>query len=126
MKVQSLSRTLVDKIFAVCDYYLLDKPRRNARHLYDIYKLAPYVKVDDEFRALVNDVRKHRLNMGDTYAPAAKESVDIPKLAKKIYDTNFYREDYVDTTLKLISEQLEYKTVIIFYKKFVNEIFKTT
>jgi predicted nucleotidyltransferase component of viral defense system len=126
MKVQSLSRTLVDKMFAVCDYYLLDKPRRNARHLYDIYKLAPYVKVDDEFRGLVNDVRKHRLNMGDTYAPAAKESVDIPKLAKKIYDTDFYREDYVDTTLKLISEHLEYEKVINFYEKFVNDIFKIT
>lgn len=45
MRVQSLNRTLIDKIFAVCDYYLLGKDRRNARHLYDIYKLTEHMVV---------------------------------------------------------------------------------
>lgn len=30
MRVQSLSRTLVDKTFALCDYYMLERPQRNA------------------------------------------------------------------------------------------------
>lgn len=33
MRVQSLNRTLIDKVFAVCDYYLQGKAHRNARHL---------------------------------------------------------------------------------------------
>ena len=49
MRVQSLNRTLIDKVFAVCDYYLQGKAHRNARHLYDIYKLTDHVEIDDDF-----------------------------------------------------------------------------
>lgn len=34
MRVQSLNRTLIDKVFAVCDYYLQGKDHRNAIHFY--------------------------------------------------------------------------------------------
>ena len=49
MKVQTLERTFIDKIFAVGDYYLLGKPNRNARHLYDIYKLQEHITFDENF-----------------------------------------------------------------------------
>ena len=39
MKVQGIDRTLADKVFAVCDYYLQAKVAKHSRHLYDIYKL---------------------------------------------------------------------------------------
>ena len=71
MCVQSLSRTLIDKIFAVCDYYLLGKARRNARHLYDIYKLTEYVEINTDFLKLVKEVRAHRIDMGSEVAPSA-------------------------------------------------------
>ena len=35
MKVQGLDRTLADKVFAVCDYYLQNRVRKHSRHLYD-------------------------------------------------------------------------------------------
>ena len=35
---------VANKVFAVCDYYLQGKAHRNARHLYDIYKLTERVK----------------------------------------------------------------------------------
>lgn len=37
MQVQSLERTLADKVFALCDYFLTGKTLRHSRHLYDIY-----------------------------------------------------------------------------------------
>lgn len=43
MKVQGIDRTLADKIFAVCDYYLQNKVQKHSRHIYDIYKLIPHV-----------------------------------------------------------------------------------
>lgn len=49
MSVQCINRTLADKIFAVCDYYLQGKAQRNSRHLYDIFKLLNYVEIDEEF-----------------------------------------------------------------------------
>ena len=38
MPVQELEHTLVDKIFAVCDYYLENMRERDSRHIYDICK----------------------------------------------------------------------------------------
>ena len=37
MKVQGLDRTFVDKVFAICDYYLQDNINKHSRHLYDVY-----------------------------------------------------------------------------------------
>ncbi len=37
--IQTIERTLVDKVFAICDYYLQVKIENHSRHLYDIYKI---------------------------------------------------------------------------------------
>ena len=123
MRVQSLNRTLVDKIFAVCDYYLLGKAQRNARHLYDIYKLAEHVEMNDDFLNLVKEVRMHRIEMGSGIAPAASLDVNILKLVQKICDEDFYKEDYRETTLKLISDSLEYELLKNYYKELAEKIF---
>lgn len=123
MRVQSLNRTLVDKIFAVCDYYLLGKAQRNARHLYDIYKLAEHVEMNDDFLNLVKEVRAHRIEMGCGVAPAASLDVNILKLVQKICDEDFYKEDYRETTLKLISDSLEYELLKNHYKELAEKIF---
>ena len=93
MSVQCLNRTLADKIFAVCDYYLQGKAQRNSRHLYDIFKLLNYVEIDEEFVELMMKVREHRKTVGEKIAPAANENVDILQLAREIYDSRFY-ENY--------------------------------
>ena len=123
MRVQSLNRTLIDKVFAVCDYYLQGKPHRNARHLYDIYKLTEHVKVDSDLLELVKEVRAHRITMGSEIAPAAPMDVNIVELVQKICEEDFYKEDYRETTLKLISESLEYEVLKRHYKELVEKIF---
>ena len=57
MKVQSIDRTLIDKVFAICDYYMTDRVRKHSRHIYDIYKLLPLVPQTTDFKKLVNEVR---------------------------------------------------------------------
>lgn len=123
MRVQSLNRTLIDKVFAVCDYYLLDKPHRNARHLYDIYKLTEHVEMGSDFLELVNEVRAHRITMGSEIAPAAPLDVNIVELVQKLCNEDFYKEDYRETTLKLISDSLEYEMLKRHYKELVEKIF---
>lgn len=125
MRVQSLNRTLIDKIFALCDYYLQGKAHRNARHLYDIYKLADYVEVDEEFINLLKEVRSHRIEMGREIAPAAPLDVNILELVQRICDEEFYKEDYEETTLKLISDSLEYEIVKNHYKELAKKIFES-
>ncbi len=123
MRVQSLNRTLIDKVFAVCDYYMQGKAHRNARHLYDIYKLAEHVEINEMFLKLVNEVRWHRIKMGNEIAPAASLDVDIKGLVQKVCDEDFYKEDYRETTLKLIADPLEYDMIKNHYKELMNKIF---
>ena len=47
MNVQSLERTFVDKVFAVCDYRLENMWERDSRHLYDIAKIYTHVDFND-------------------------------------------------------------------------------
>ena len=124
MRVQSLNRTLIDKIFAVCDYYLQRRPHRNARHLYDIYKLTEYVEINDDFLKLVKEVRAHRIDMGSEIAPAAPWDVDILELVQKICDEDFYKEDYRETTLKLISDNLKYEMLKNKYRELAEKVFE--
>lgn len=123
MRVQSLNRTLIDKIFAVCDYYMQGKNHRNARHLYDIYKLSEQIEIDDRFLELVSEVRNHRIGLGPQIAPAAPLDVDILSLAEALCDQDFYKDDYEETTVKLISDSLSYDVVKNRYRLLAERIF---
>ena len=46
MNVQTLDRTLVDKVFAICDYMISGKTERLSRHIYDIYQLLKMIKIN--------------------------------------------------------------------------------
>ena len=123
MRVQSLNRTLIDKIFAVCDHYMQGKNHRNARHLYDIYKLSEQIEIDDRFLELVSEVRNHRIGLGPQIAPAAPLDVDILSLAEALCDQDFYKDDYEETTVKLISDSLSYDVVKNRYRMLAERIF---
>ena len=123
MQVQALERTLIDKVFALCDYYLQDKPARNSRHLYDIYKIANEITVTDDFRKLITEVRAHRQSMKNDISPAADNSVDIPALIKKFCEKDFYADDYEKTTKNLISDDISYNEVKTFIQDFTKDLF---
>ena len=89
MKVQGIDRTLADKVFAVCDYYLEGKVTKHSRHLYDIYKLLPLVPQNEDFKELVHEVREVRSH--SSICPSAAAEVDIPKLIEKIIEEKAWR-----------------------------------
>lgn len=106
MKVQSLERTLVDKVFAICDYYLQGNVKRHSRHLYDIFKLYPLVTMDETFRGLIKEVRVIRSKT--RICPSAMPGVDVPKLLKEIESRDIYKEDYNVLTVRLLNENVSY------------------
>ena len=110
MKVQDISRTLADKVFAICDYYLQNKTENHSRHLYDIYKLLPLVAQNNSFKKLVKEVREVRAL--SPVCPSAKPDVDVVQLLKRIISENVYKSDYKDITANLLEEDLNYETVI--------------
>ena len=60
MKTQCIERTFIDKVFALCDYYLQNKISSHSRHIYDIYKILPKINFDENFYKLIFDVREVR------------------------------------------------------------------
>ena len=123
MKVQSLDRTFIDKIFAVCDYYMNGKATRNSRHLYDIYKLYPYIKFEKDFCSLLNEVRVLRSKMDIKITPSARFDVDIFQITKELVETDFYLKDYEDSTVKLTCDYVEYQKVKDLYLQIMKELF---
>ena len=111
VQVQSLERTLIDKVFAVCDYYLNNDKVRNSRHIYDISKLLSKVNIYDfKLKQLVESVRNERkLNKKSL---SAQEGIDIPKILNEIITTDFFKKDYNETTLKLLTKTTSYENAI--------------
>ena len=107
MKVQSLERTFIDKVFALCDYFLQGKSKRLSRHLYDISKIEPQITIDDSFQQLVQEVRDHRRTM--SVCPSADPSVDIPDLIGSICSSDFYKEDYESITQYFVWDSVAYE-----------------
>lgn len=123
MRVQALERTLIDKIFAICDYYMLGRANRYSRHLYDIYMLSKHVTKDDAFRNLVREVREQRKRMDEKITPSSKDNVDIKEVIQRICNEDFYKQDYQDNTVRLISDNIDYITVRDFYREFTSDLF---
>ena len=110
MKVQGLDRTLADKIFAICDYYMLNTVQKHSRHLYDIHMLLPLVPMDEKFRELLHVVREDR--KASPVCVSAQDEVDIPAVLQQIIKENAYRSDYNNLTTQLLEEPIAYETVI--------------
>ena len=110
MKVQGIDRTLIDKVFAICDYYLQDKIKRHSRHIYDIYKILPIVSQDSDFKMLISEVRNIR--KASAICPSAQEEISIPELLNTIIKEKVYRNDYINLTSKLLQEDISYETAI--------------
>lgn len=121
MKLQSLERTFVDKIFALCDYYLQGKSKRYSRHLYDLYKLTPRMKFDNEFLELVKEIRRHRATLD--ICPSAKEDINIVKLVEEFCGSEFFKEDYQAITSYFVADYVSYEDTIENLKKIVKKLF---
>ena len=110
MQVQSLERTFIDKVFAICDYRLQDMQDRDSRHLYDIAKLLPKVEIDDELGVLIDEVREDRMLSRNN--PSAQPEHNIPEMLKEIINSRFYEQDYNNITKKLLYENVSYDEAI--------------
>ena len=110
MNVQSVERTFVDKVFAVCDYKIQNMQDRDSRHLYDICKLLREVELDAELDKLIDMVRDDRMQSKNN--PSAQLEYIIPDMLKEIINSRFYEPDYKNVTQKLLYEDISYDFAI--------------
>ena len=110
MNVQSVERTFVDKVFAVCDYKIQNMQDRDSRHLYDICKLIREVELNEELDKLIDMVRDDRMQSKNN--PSAQLEYIIPDMLKEIIRSRFYEPDYKNVTQKLLYEDISYDCAI--------------
>ena len=110
MNVQSVERTFVDKVFAVCDYKIQNMQDRDSRHLYDICKLLREVVLNEELDKLIDMVRDDRMQSKNN--PSAQIEYFIPDMLKEIIRSRFYEPDYKNVTQKLLYEDISYDYAI--------------
>ena len=110
MNVQSLNRTFIDKVFAVCDYRIQDMQDRDSRHLYDICKILGKIKMDEALDKLIDEVREDRMFSKNN--PSAQLEYNIPEMLQEIIRSRFYESDYRNITQKLLYEDIDYDFVV--------------
>ena len=111
MTLQSIERTFIDKVFALCDYYIKDDVNKHSRHIYDLYMLLPQITFDDNFKRLVGDVRTERLKM-PKMCPAAESGIDINEYLQEIVDKRIYEKDYEEIKSYFQKERVDYDEAI--------------
>ena len=106
---QTLERTFIDKLFAICDYYLLNKSTRLSRHLYDLHKLFTHINIE-EVTTLLPDIQQLRSKI--ELCPSAKQNVDIKKVLNDIINSDYYKKDYKNVTSLLIYDDTSYNNCV--------------
>lgn len=120
MYVQKYERTLIDKLFALVDYYLSGRIKEHSRHLYDIHMIYPLVDFNDEFNRLFNEVKLERSK--SEICLSAKEDANLVDLLNEIISKDIYKDDYESITSNLILDGTSYEECIKTLKEIINII----
>ncbi|WP_248624090.1 nucleotidyl transferase AbiEii/AbiGii toxin family protein [Enterococcus cecorum] len=110
VKTQMVERTLVDKLFAICDYYLESQISGHSRHIYDIHMIIDNYGIPENFLSLISEVRLARKHLPN--CPSAKSGVDILQLLNDIIHKDVYKSDYELITTNLLFKNVPYELAI--------------
>lgn len=110
ISVQCLERTMIDKVFALCDYAVSNNLSGYSRHIYDLYKLIKVVKLDESLKLLVTETRNARKKHKRCYT--ANDKYNIPNILRQIIVDKVYYEDYINITEKVLFDNTPYDLAI--------------
>lgn len=110
IRVQTLERTLIDKVFALCDYFYEGRIERNSRHIYDLSRLVERVSLDEKMKALVREVRADRKQ--HALCHSAQDGVCVSHILVDIVETGIYKEDYETITKIMLFQSFSYEEAI--------------
>ncbi len=110
LNVQSAERTMIDKLYALADYYLAGTTAEHSRHIYDIYKLLSVVEINDELKKLAVSIADER--RPHSRSLSVQDGTDIKAVLREIVEKNIYESDYKTITESLLFEPVPYETAI--------------
>lgn len=110
LNVQSAERTMIDKLYALADYYLAGTTAEHSRHIYDIYKLLSVVEINDDLKNLAVSVAEER--KPHSRSLSVQDGTDIKAVLREIVEKNVYESDYKTITDSLLFEPVSYEAAI--------------
>lgn len=118
VNVQTKERTLIDKVFALGDYYLDNNLAEHSRHMYDLYKLSEVVELNSDMKNLAKEVAEERRQHHTCLS--AQSDVDIKALIQEIMVKDIYKNDYETITSGLLFEKVTYSEAKAAVRKIIN------
>lgn len=110
LNVQTAERTMIDKIYALADYYLLGTTAEHSRHIYDIYKLSDIVEVNESLKELAvsaaEERKSHKMSL------SVQDGVKTGEVLRQIIADRIYEDDYEQITKPLLFEDVSYQQAI--------------
>ena len=112
-KVQTIDRTLIDKLFAICDYYEKEKSERYSRHLYDVHKIwkSEFVNVED-LKTVLPEIIGIRQKGRDIDTISCRPDYELRKKFEEVINTGFFKQDYRMNTSTFLFEEVGYDETI--------------
>lgn len=112
MLVQSIDRTFIDKLYAICDYHLVKNYTRYSRHIYDLHMIWNSGNLNNcELKRLALMVAKDRQRLGARNF-SCEPGMYPNNILKEIVSENVFRDDYASITSNLIFDDTEYDQCI--------------
>jgi len=120
MSIQSIDRTFIDKLFALCDYHLEKTYERYSRHIYDIHMIWNSGLLNKEVvTRIIDDVISDRQRLS-THNRSSKPGSRPKDILKEIIDDKVFERDYIDITSGFIYKKVSYETCINTLKKILD------
>lgn len=110
LNVQTAERTLLDKLYALADYYLLNTTTEHSRHIYDIYKLSEIVMIDDTLKFLAKSVADERTP--HKMCLSVQNGTNATEILHEIINKKIYKDDYDTITVPLLFESVSYDMAV--------------
>lgn len=110
VNVQAAERTFIDKVYALCDYYLNGNMVEHSRHIYDLYKLLRLVSLDESLKELAQAVAVER--KANKTCLSVQEGISVSALLNEIVLKAVYKVDYETITTSLLFEDVPYEEAI--------------
>jgi predicted nucleotidyltransferase component of viral defense system len=113
MNVQSLERTYIDKVFAASDRFMKNDATYNSRHLFDLYSIynSGQLSVKSELFYNTFDEIQKMLEEEVDWNPSAAPGFGIKDNFKKMFESDFFEEDYEIVTTRIATNPPSYKRV---------------
>ncbi|MBQ5878251.1 MAG: nucleotidyl transferase AbiEii/AbiGii toxin family protein [Treponema sp.] len=124
MNVQPMQMTYIDKVYALCDYFLdpNKNPDKCSRHLYDIHQMTPSIIFNSDFEKMIKKIRAHRTSLEKAYSTKTNQTKTIKDIVSEFSLNDYYKDDYNKKTKKLIgNKNITYEMTIDNINKIVSE-----